>query len=186
MCSGRMALAFPFQNNKEDPMKAIDTFEKSLLSLNKRLALLGASFLLVEMFFTITNIAGRYLFSKPIRSTYEVCQLFMLIVLSLCWAYTENVGGHIRVDIFEVFFPKLLRRILSIVMQLLGLVVFVILTVSLVVTGIQFKKMGSNTDALEIPYFPFAFLMALGAALTVIVMLSGFYHVFKKSSDKGD
>ena len=167
-------------------MNVIEAFEKRLTSLNKKLALLGASFLLIEMFLTTTNIVGRYLFSKPIRSTYEVCQLFMLIVLSLCWAYTESVGGHVRVDIFEVFFPRLLRRILSIVMQLLGLVAFVILTWSLVVTGIQFNKIGSNTDALEIPYSPFAFLMALGATLTVIVILLGFYHVFKKLNDKSN
>lgn len=167
-------------------MNVIEAFEKRLTSLNKKLAFLGASFLLIEMFLTTTNIVGRYLFSKPIRSTYEVCQLFMLIVLSLCWAYTESVGGHVRVDIFEVFFPRLLRRILSIVMQLLGLAVFVILTWSLVVTGIQFNKIGSNTDALEIPYSPFAFLMALGATLTVIVILLGFYYVFKKLNDKSN
>jgi len=167
-------------------MNVIEAFEKRLTSLNKKLTLLGASFLLIEMFLTTTNIIGRYLFSKPIRSTYEVCQLFMLIVLSLCWAYTESVGGHVRVDIFEVFFPKLFKRILSIVMQLLGLVVFVILAWSLVVTGIQFNKIGSNTDALEIPYSPFAFLMALGATLTVIVIFLGCYHLFKKLSDKSD
>ena len=166
-------------------MKLFDSAEKWLLALNKKLALAGASFLLIEVFLTIANIVGRYLFNSPIRSTYEVCQLFMVVVLSCCWAYTESIQGHVRVDIFEVMFPAVARRVLNLIMQLLGLAVFGTLTWSLIKTGLQYLKMGSSTDALQIPVFPFAFLMALGALMSVIVILFQAYRAFKRLRDKG-
>ena len=166
-------------------MKIVDAAEKWLISVNKKLALIGASFLLIEVFYTISNIVGRYLFNSPIRSTYEVCQLFMLIVLSFCWAYTESVQGHVRVDIFETMFPNIVRKVLNIFMQLLGLGVFGILTWSLIKAGIQFGKMGSNTDALKIPIYPFAFMMALGAFMSLIIILFETYRGLQRLKDKG-
>ena len=88
------------------PMPIFDAIERRLKALNKFLIIIGAGFLLVEAALTILNITGRYVFNTPVKSTYEVTSLLMIIVLSLCWPYTANEKGHVRVDVLEVFFSK--------------------------------------------------------------------------------
>jgi TRAP-type C4-dicarboxylate transport system permease small subunit len=153
------------------PMPIIDAIERRLRALNKFLVIIGAGVLLVEAALTILNITGRYVFNAPVKPTYEVTSLLMIIVLSLCWPYTANEKGHVRVDVLEVFFPSLMKRVLDILLPIIGLVTFTMIVWGLVKTGMQFHRMGSSTDLLGIPFWPFALLLAFGALLASVVIL---------------
>ncbi len=166
-------------------MPIIDAIERRLKALNKILIIMGAGFLLVEAALTILNITGRYVFNTPVKPTYEVTSLLMIIVLSLCWPYTANEKGHVRVDVLEVFFPSPMKRVLDILLPFIGLVTFTMVIWGLIKTGIQFQRMGSNTDLLEIPFWPFALLLAFGALLASVVILFQLIHTRSKVTKGG-
>lgn len=147
-------------------------FEERLLSWSRILCAFGAAFLLIEIFLTMANITGRYLFQNPIPSTYEACQLFMVVVLSFSWGYTQLTGGHVRVDTFDAFMPARMRQVLDVVIFVLSVFAYTAIAWSMVLASFSYYRLGSSTDILGIPLFPFAWLMALGALFgTVGVVL---------------
>lgn len=168
------------------PMVIIDAIERRLKALNKILIIIGAGFLLMEAALTILNITGRYMFNAPLKPTYEVTSLLMIIVLSLCWPYTANEKGHVRVDVLEVFFPSPMKRVLDILLPIIGLVTFTMVVWGLVKTGIQFQKMGSSTDLLGIPFWPFALLLAFGALLALVVIFFQLIHTRNRVTKGSD
>jgi len=52
------------------------------------------------MFFATAEIIGRYVFNSPIPGHVEIVELIMPVIVFLGIAYTERVGGHIRMELF--------------------------------------------------------------------------------------
>lgn len=52
------------------------------------------------MFFATAEILGRYLFNAPIRGHLEIVELIMAGVVFFGIAYTQRVGGHVRMELF--------------------------------------------------------------------------------------
>jgi len=52
------------------------------------------------MFFATTEILGRYLFNAPVPGHVEIVELIMAGVVFFGIAYTERVGGHVRMELF--------------------------------------------------------------------------------------
>jgi TRAP-type C4-dicarboxylate transport system permease small subunit len=167
-------------------LRIIEAIEKRLSKVNLFLIALGASFLVIGMFLNTANIGGRYLFRAPIRSTYELTGLFMVLMICLGWPRTTEVKGHVSVDILTSRLPRSIRRGLELITLLLGLFSFILMTWSSILTAIQFGQMGSCTDLLRIPYGPVSLLMALGALLVSIILLFQFIHAVDKMVKGGN
>jgi TRAP-type C4-dicarboxylate transport system permease small subunit len=161
-------------------LRIIEAIEKRLSVLNLFLITLGVSFLVIGMFLNAANIGGRYLFREPIKCTYEMTGLFMVLLISLGWPRTTEVRGHVSVDILTSRLPPSVRRVLGLITLLIGLASFIAMTWSSVLTAIQFGQMGSCTDLLRIPYRPVSLLMALGSFLVSIILLFQFVHGVEK------
>jgi len=69
---------------KRSVMKALDTLEKKVGRFCKGLITVRCFVLPIVMFLNITNIAGRYFFRAPVKSTYELTGFFVLVLLA--WA----------------------------------------------------------------------------------------------------
>ncbi len=160
--------------------RIIETIERKISHLNLIMITIGISFLVLGMFLNTGNIGGRYLFRAPIRSTYELTGLFMVFLIALGWPHTTEVKGHVSVDILTSRLPDSIRKVLDIFTLFLGLVSFVVLGWSSVLTGIQFHQVGNQTDLLRIPYMPIAMLMAFGAFLAALMIFFQLVNGLKK------
>jgi len=166
-------------------LRVIEAIEKRLSKVNLFLITLGVSFLIIGMFLNTANIGGRYLFRAPVRSTYELTGLFMVLMICLGWPRTTEVKGHVSVDILTSRLPDSIRRVLELIMLLIGLISFILMTWSSILTAGQYHKMGSCTDLLRIPYAPVGLLMALGALLVSVILLFQFVHGVERLSKGG-
>jgi TRAP-type C4-dicarboxylate transport system permease small subunit len=164
----------------------IEAIEKKLSALNLFMITLGTAFLVIGMFLNTANIGGRYLFRAPIKCTYELTGLFMVLLVSLGWPRTTEKKAHVSVDILTSRLPQSIRRGLELITLLFGLFSFILMTWSSILTGIQFGQMGSCTDLLRIPYGPVSLLMALGALLVSIILLFQFIHAVDKMVKGGN
>jgi TRAP-type C4-dicarboxylate transport system permease small subunit len=167
-------------------LHVIEAIERRLSHVNVFLITLGVSFLVMGMLLNTVNIAGRYLFRAPIRSTYELTGLFMVLMICLGWPRTTEVKGHVSVDILTSRLPQSIRRGLELVTLLLGLFSFILMMWSSILTGLQFGRMDSCTDLLRIPYAPVSLLMALGAFLVSVILLFQFVHGVAEFSKRGN
>ena len=62
---------------------------------------LGSVFIIMFlMFFATAEIIGRYVFNAPIPGHVEIVELIMAGIVFLGIAYTERVGGHVRMELF--------------------------------------------------------------------------------------
>jgi TRAP-type C4-dicarboxylate transport system permease small subunit len=161
-------------------LRVIEAIEKRLSKVNLFLITSGVSFLIIGMLLNTANIGGRYLFRAPIRSTYELTGLFMVLMICLGWARTTEKKAHVSVDILTSRLPHSVRRVLGLIMLLIGLTSFILMTWSCILTAGQYHKMGSCTDLLRIPYAPVSVLMALGAFLVSVILLFQFIRAMDK------
>lgn len=88
--------------------------------------LLGGLVILLLVFFASANILGRWLFSLPISGYIDWIEQAMAFMAFLGLAYTQRLGGHIRMDIAIshlrgrwLWFSELLSTLLMLVITLL-------------------------------------------------------------------
>ncbi len=162
--------------------RIIEAIEKRMSHLNYFLITLAVGFLIIGMFLNAANIGGRYLFRAPIKFTYELTGIFMVLMICLGWPRTTEVRGHVSVDILTSRLPNSIKRVLELITLLLGLIAFILMTWSSILTAVQYDKLGSCTDLLKIPYLPIGLLMALGAFMVSIILLFQFIHGVEKLS----
>jgi C4-dicarboxylate transporter, DctQ subunit len=69
--------------------------------------LFAVGIIMFLMFFSVSEIIGRYLFNSPIPGHVEIVELIMAGVVYLGIAHTEKEGGHVRM---ELFLTKVLKN----------------------------------------------------------------------------
>ncbi|GGJ99204.1 transporter [Lentibacillus kapialis] len=77
--------------------------------------LMGSKFGLFAMMLLVSGDAiGRYFFGKPIVGTYEIVEMYLMVVtIFLSMSYVMKIGGHIRLDVVFDKLPKTLQKRLN-------------------------------------------------------------------------
>jgi len=121
------------------------------------------------MFFATAEILGRYLFNSPIPGHVEIVELIMAGVVFLGIAYTERVGGHVRM---ELFVTRVLKgrayHIAEVITATLSLFVYIFILVYTFKASIFSFQMGDNTAYLYWPTWPSKFAIPLGCLFLCI------------------
>ena len=167
-------------------VRIIEAIEKRLGKVHLVMITIGVSLLVITIFLNVLNIGGRYLFRMPVKFTYELTGLLMVLLISLGWPHTTHVKGHVSVDILTSRLPQGVKRVLELITLIMGLCSFIVMTWSSVVTAMNFYRMGNATDLLHIPWGPVALLMGLGAFLVSIILLFQFVHLLDKVAKGGN
>ena len=140
-------------------MKIIQKIISFLTYLTKYLALATITFM---MFFITVAVIGR-LFSKPIVGDIAVVQLSMVALIACGLAYAQQSESHISIGIVVDKFPNNLQKVFDVIAYLFVAVVTIMIAYIYVGVGLNHKNnMVLSTNLLEIPYFPFDFLIVAG------------------------
>ncbi len=110
------------------------------------------------------------LFRHPILGTYEVVGLLGAIAAAFALAQTTIKGGHVAVQILVRKLPRVLQKAIFLVTQIMGMVLFALLSWESVRYGADLKKAGEVSMTLEIPFYPVLYGIAACAALTCLVL----------------
>ncbi|RMG33669.1 MAG: TRAP transporter small permease [Gammaproteobacteria bacterium] len=73
--------------------------DRALFWLEARLTLLGGILILALVLLATTNVLGRWLFDRPVNGYIDWVEQAMAFFAFLGIAYTQRLGGHIRMDI---------------------------------------------------------------------------------------
>lgn len=156
----------------EDKVKGETPARKPLIShvdrwvspMETGLNIVGAALIGFLMLFTVGEIVGRYLFNSPIKGHVEIVQLTMAGVVFLGIAFTQKVGGHVRMELFVVRVLKgRLRLIVESFTLLLALFIFAMITVYSLQDTLYSLRIGDNTPLLYWPTWPSKLCIPVGS-----------------------
>lgn len=131
-------------------------------------ALLGAAGLLVALGAIATDVIGRA-FGAPLYGARDVVSMAGVFVVFGGMALAHRKGAHVVVDLLQRTFPDRLNRFLTILGDVLGAIVFVLIAWQLWSMIPLARMLRMSTNLLYFPRWPF--LMAM-TGLALVCALS--------------
>lgn len=151
--------------------RTISFLNKILNPVCNAFSQIGGVIVIIMMFFIFCAVLSRYLFSKPVTGDVEYTQFLMVLVASLAISYTALNKGHIRVDLILTYVPKRVTRILDIFCYSASIIFYILICWQNFVGGFGLYANQRTPLVLPIPIYPFAFFLAVGCILLVLVFL---------------
>jgi TRAP-type C4-dicarboxylate transport system permease small subunit len=140
--------------------------DRVMTGIDTALNLVAVGFIMFLMLFASSEIVGRYLFKYPIPGHVEIVELIMAAVVFFGIAYTQRVGGHIRMD---MFITRVLRgrsyhiaEAITILFSLLG---YSIITLASLKFALDAYEFGDLTTYIYWPTWPSKMTIPIGGFL---------------------
>jgi TRAP-type C4-dicarboxylate transport system permease small subunit len=134
---------------------------------------------------TVVDVAGRYLFNRPLLGAVEVSE-FLLVVLAFAGlAYAERRNAHIAVDFFTERLPAGLRRVLDAFATLVGIAFWTVVGWRAWAHALRVRAAQEVSLSWQIPIYPFYLAIALGSAMLVLLLLVRLRHGPLPHTDAG-
>ena len=150
---------------------------------SKLLSYAGAAVLFLLMLLTTADVAGRYLFNAPILGVFEITEFMMVCLVFCALAYTQRKKGHVAVDIFVDQIPPKSRRWVDILNYLISFLVLLLMTWKSLERGFEVMANNETSGTLQIPVYPFVFVVAVGCAALSLEFLK---DTIKKIMERPD
>jgi C4-dicarboxylate transporter DctQ subunit len=155
-------------SNGETPVwkrsSVLRTIEGKIRIMEDWLNLASVFIIMFLMFFASAEILGRYLFNAPIPGHVEIVELIMAGIVFFGIAYTERVGGHVRM---ELFVTRVLKgrayHIAEVITATMSLFVYIFILVYTFKATLFAFQVGDNTAYLYWPTWPSKFAVPLGS-----------------------
>ena len=121
---------------------------------------------------------------KPILGAYEITQRLLLCTVFASFAFAQTKKTHINMTILIVRFPRVIRFIFFTIVSLLSVVAAGVLAYAAYYQGGVSLDVGTATEVLLIPLYPFFYVEALSMAAFTIALLydavMSFMSIFKE------
>lgn len=152
-------------------------FEKGIGMMSNILMVVCAVLLLVMLFLGIADVAGRYLFNKPIIGTVEVFEVLLPAMVLLSLAYTQQLKAHVTVDLFCSKLPPRPRAIVGMMTTLWAIILFALIAWQGVLSAISYRQMNSIITNIGLPMFLPRILVPMGAVAMCLVLIVDLLHI---------
>ena len=153
-------------------VKFTKTLEKITVGLNNGLHKISSVLLMMLMFLTTADVAGRFLFNAPIIGTYELTGLLLSLMIFYSLGAGQLKKNHIEIDFFT---RKMSTKSQHILYSLSSFVLFILLcltTWQLYEYSVRVWIGGETSGDLGLPLYIFSGLTIIGAfsfALTLLL-----------------
>ncbi len=152
----------------------LEQFEKFNRCLSGVFEWIGVMGLLVMMGITCIDVVGAKIFQWRLFGAIDIVQLTQIIAVSFGASMTLILGRHIQVEFIVNRLPVRLRATIQCIILLLGLGLFLLIIWRLMAIGDSFKTSGEHSATANIPYYPFAYGIALASIPVCLVFLQEF------------
>ena len=142
------------------------------------LGVTSASVLFLMMMLTVVDVAGRYLFNKPLNGGFEITEMMLAALIYCGLPLVSQKREHIVVDTFEPFMPAALLRVLDILADAVCAVVLFGLGYMIYGRAVRVAEYGDTTNVLKLPLAPVAYLMS------ALIVIAGCIHLWHALSSR--
>jgi len=134
-------------------------FWKTVEWITDKLKLIGAICLVGMTFLTCADVVGRF-FRHPIFGSVELVGFMATLSVAMALPYTQQIKGHIGVEIVVRLFSQKVQAIIDICTSFLSLALFVIVSWRMIVYAHEMKLSGEVSMNLEFPSYTIIYVAA--------------------------
>jgi tripartite ATP-independent transporter DctM subunit len=149
----------------------LDYFDKSINMVVRSINGVGVAALTLMMLLTAVDVCLRYVFDSPIVGSYELNEFMMAVVVSFGLAYTAMHRGHINVDLLITRMGARSQAVINTITALLAVGFFALMTWRCFIYAGKMRMDGYTSQSLSLPIYPFVYVVAIGCAIFVLVLL---------------
>jgi len=151
--------------------KWLNRLDKFTTSFSRSLEWVGVIGLLLMFLVNFIDVVGAKLFVWPLPGSVEIISFSQIMAIAPAIAFTLILGRHIRVEFIIDRFPKRIRAAISSISSFFSLVLFVLILWQSYLYGESLQKAGEIGSTSHLPFYPFAYLIALCSIPICLVFL---------------
>jgi TRAP-type C4-dicarboxylate transport system permease small subunit len=141
------------------------------LVVNKFLTHIGSIALAILMFLTVADVAGRYLFNRPVTGTFELTEMIMVPIVFLALGLAQHHNEHIALDLAYNYFPGRLKKVSDVLVGIINFVVIAAITWQLYEYFNRMLDGNYTTAVLQLPLHPFVVVALAGTASYLLAVI---------------
>lgn len=150
---------------------ALGAIDRFLHHIEKLTALLSGFGIFALMMIGVLQILGRKLLNFPIYGYIDIVEIMMSFLVFMGLAYTERLGGHIRMELFVLYMPKRMLWLFETIGVLVGLFVVGVLTFYTWTHGWRAWTSGDSTMDAQIVLWPSKMIVSASLGLLFVRLL---------------
>ena len=159
----------------------LDTLERFNRRLSDWFEWIGLAGMLLMMAITCIDVVGAKIFRWRLLGALDMVMLSQIVAIAFAASMALILGRHIQVEFFLKLLPRRARAIINSFVLLLGLGLFSVIIWRLCVLGYSFQTSGEYSATVHIPYYPFAYGIALASIPVCLVFLLEFLKSLTKN-----
>lgn len=148
----------------------MDAFWKAVEFLIDKLKIIGAICLVGMTFLTCADVVGRF-FRHPIFGSVELVGYMATLSVAMALPYTQQIKGHIGVEIVVRLFSEKVQTIIDLCTSLLSLALFGITTWQMAVYAHEMHLSGEVSMNLEFPSYIIIYVTAFCFVIFSLILL---------------
>lgn len=141
----------------------------------------GAAILVSMMLLVVVDVSLRFLFNRPVEGSFELIEFMMAVVVCMGMAYCGMKRGHTTVEFLVSRFSQRTQNLIDGFNSLVSAALFFLICWGSVGQANMLKESESITTVLEIPLFPFLWVLAVCSGLLGIVFLLQAIELFTEA-----
>ncbi len=156
----------------------MSSFEKTVNYIARCLNWVAGISIIVIMTIVCINVIGRGVLGVPIKGAVDIMSQMGVLVIACAIGYTQAVKGHIRITILLDRLPKPISLLLSTLMDIIGVILFGIISWQSILFTIDAWRIGELSEVLRLPVMPFAAVVSVGCLSLTLVLLTDLLKLF--------
>jgi len=146
----------------------VNRFEEFVRDVSRYFELAGVVGLLAMFLVNLIDVVGAKLFQWPLPGALEVISFSLLVAIAPAIAHGLFLGVHLRIDFIIQKFPKTLRSVLDTLVSIFCMILFILIFWKALEYGYSLQKAGEIGSSSKIPFFPFAYILAISCVPAVL------------------
>ena len=164
----------PASTEDGEGRSVLDKFEKFNRQLSGWFEGIGLAAILLIMAITCIDVVGAKVFHWRLFGAIDIVMLSQIVAIAFAVSIALILGRHIQVEFVIARLPRRAQAVIDSIVLLLGLGLFSLIIWQLCVLGYTFQTSGEHSQSAYIPYYPFAYCIALASIPVCLVLLLKF------------
>ena len=135
------------------------------------LCVMAATVLFAMMALTFVDVILRYIFNAPLRGSFEITELMMVVLIMAGLPLVSRQEEHVVLDVFDDLMSPVVHRVLRFLVNILCSTTMAGMGALMWTKAGQIASYGDTTAALKITLAPYVYLMAGLIFLTALIHL---------------
>jgi C4-dicarboxylate transporter DctQ subunit len=165
----------------------LSRIDRLYYGLEKLLTLLGGVVIMLLVLLATVNVLGRWLFSLPISGYIDWVEQAMAFIAFLGIAYTQRLGGHIRMDILVSHLHGRRLWITELISTVLMLLITLVLIYGSWLHFLRAYQIGDSSLDINLPTWPAKLVVPVALtvlALRLLLQCWGYLRAIRTGTDR--